>query len=331
MRYFIQIVCIVLIICHFSLSHAAIPVEERQALIDLYNSTDGDNWTNNDGWLGESGTECSWFGVTCDDEKKHITKINLGVTGNNLTGGINKSIKYLKELIYINFTNNTINNIPNEIGNLYRLTSLSLGNNKLKIIPSEIGQLSNLIYLSLVGNEITSLPPEIGNLPNLTSLNLGGNDLISLPPEIGNLSNVEGIDTVWASIMPPNFHVPEITDAYNTPIIERPKIPLSHQGNGRYEGNYPGFTLNGIYRVSFYCEDLGGNVVSKEIVLNVVDGQSQMPGDLDKNGKLTLCDAILSLQSLAGMDVNVDSSARILCNGLVGPCEGIKILKEMIK
>ena len=31
---------------------AAIPTAERNALIDLYNSTGGVNWTNNDGWLG---------------------------------------------------------------------------------------------------------------------------------------------------------------------------------------------------------------------------------------------------------------------------------------
>ena len=38
---------------------------ERDALVALYNSTDGANWTDNTGWLGEAGTECIWFGVTC--------------------------------------------------------------------------------------------------------------------------------------------------------------------------------------------------------------------------------------------------------------------------
>lgn len=33
-----------------SLLAAAIPATERAALIALYNSTDGDNWTNNSGW-----------------------------------------------------------------------------------------------------------------------------------------------------------------------------------------------------------------------------------------------------------------------------------------
>lgn len=34
---------------------AAIPSSERQALIDLYNATNGPSWTNKTGWLGSSG------------------------------------------------------------------------------------------------------------------------------------------------------------------------------------------------------------------------------------------------------------------------------------
>jgi hypothetical protein len=39
-------------------SYAAIPTQERQALIDLYNSTNGPKWINGTGWLGATGTEC---------------------------------------------------------------------------------------------------------------------------------------------------------------------------------------------------------------------------------------------------------------------------------
>ena len=46
-------------------AYSQVPQIERDALIALYNSTDGANWTDNTGWLGEAGTECSWFGVRC--------------------------------------------------------------------------------------------------------------------------------------------------------------------------------------------------------------------------------------------------------------------------
>ncbi len=45
---------------------ADIPTSERDALISLYNSTDGANWDDNSDWLGAVGTECDWYGVTCD-------------------------------------------------------------------------------------------------------------------------------------------------------------------------------------------------------------------------------------------------------------------------
>ena len=66
------------------------------------------------------------------------------------------------------------------------------------------------------------------------------------------------------------------------------------------------------------------------IILNVTNGF--IAGDLDNNGKVTLCDAIISLQSLFGMPVWASPEARILCNGgAVGTCEIIEILQVMAR
>ncbi|MCP5046007.1 MAG: hypothetical protein GY940_02475, partial [bacterium] len=52
---------------------AAIPVEERAALVALYNSTNGDSWYYNGGWktppleadgFGAIGSEGTWPGIT---------------------------------------------------------------------------------------------------------------------------------------------------------------------------------------------------------------------------------------------------------------------------
>lgn len=56
-------------------AYGAIPAHERAALIALYNSTDGDNWSSNgnDGWkdpplhtdgFAMPGTENPWWGIT---------------------------------------------------------------------------------------------------------------------------------------------------------------------------------------------------------------------------------------------------------------------------
>ena len=43
---------------------ATIPTAESKALVALYDSTDGDNWNKNIGWL-RSADPCSWREVTC--------------------------------------------------------------------------------------------------------------------------------------------------------------------------------------------------------------------------------------------------------------------------
>jgi hypothetical protein len=56
---------------------SAIPQIEREALIALYNSTNGDNWTSKTGWktpplhtdgFALPGTECYWKGVIVTNE-----------------------------------------------------------------------------------------------------------------------------------------------------------------------------------------------------------------------------------------------------------------------
>ena len=135
-------------------------------MVAIYDSTDGDNWDNNSGWLETDTPPCNWDGVTCDDEL--VTKLYF--YGNNLNGIL-----------------------PSEIGNLTNLTYLGLGHNQLTSLPPEIGNLTNLTYLDLGHNQLTSLPPGIGNLTNLYEIILHSNQFSSLPPEIGNLTNLKDL------------------------------------------------------------------------------------------------------------------------------------------
>ena len=154
---------------------AAIPAEERAALIALYNATNGDDWTDNSGWktpplhtdgFSMPGTEDSWYGIELLND--HVDE--FGMAFNNLSG-----------------------NIPPELGSLSNLTWFDMSSNQLSGgIPPELGNLSNLDLLSLAENQLSScIPPELGNLSNLFSLCLGDNQLSgSIPQELGNLSNL---------------------------------------------------------------------------------------------------------------------------------------------
>ena len=161
--------------------HAAIPAAERAALIALYNSTDGDNRTNNSGWkappldvdgLAMPGTENTWFGVTTDAGNTTVTSIGLG--RNQLSGSI-----------------------PSELGNLLNLEGILLEFYQLTgTIPIQLGSLTNLINLDLQGNQLAgSIPAELGNLINLATFSINSNMLIgAIPMSLINLSGLSNTD-----------------------------------------------------------------------------------------------------------------------------------------
>ena len=178
---------------------------DREALVALYNATDGENWGNNENWLSEEPLE-DWYGVTVGDGR--VTGLHLW--RNQLTGSIPAELGDLSSLTQLSLNNNRqyvretrafegglTGSIPPELGNLSSLTVLNLGGNQLTgSIPPELGKLSSLTVLNLFNNQLTGpIPTELGNLSNLRSLYLGGNQLTgSIPSELGNLSSLTGLD-----------------------------------------------------------------------------------------------------------------------------------------
>lgn len=84
-------------------AQAAIPATERDALLALYTATGGDLWHNHSNWNTATGTECSWYGVSCDAELTTVTGLILSANHlkgrlptalNNLTGLTNSDLRY---------------------------------------------------------------------------------------------------------------------------------------------------------------------------------------------------------------------------------------------
>ena len=179
-------------------SHLGIPDIERAALIDLYNSTNGDSWIDNSGWklaplaadgFAMPGTEGTWHGVTCDIAGEHVDKIVLA--SNNLMGSIPPELGSLTNLSYLNLSPNQLSGtIPPELGSLTNLTNLYLSSNQLSgPIPPELGSLTNLSYLALYHNQLSGpIPPELGKLTSLNRLFIQNNMLSgSIPTELQSL------------------------------------------------------------------------------------------------------------------------------------------------
>ncbi len=169
-----------------------IPKTECEALVDFYNSTNGDNWKDNTGW-NKTNTPCSWYGVSCEDG--HVTYLSL--SNNQLSGSIPDLLGNLSNLTHLHLSNNQLSgSIPESLSNLSNLQILYLFNNQLSgSIPESLGKLSNLDRIDLGGNQLSgSIPDSLGNLSGLMSLHLGRNQLSGLIPEsLGNLSYLGSI------------------------------------------------------------------------------------------------------------------------------------------
>lgn len=177
-------------------AQAAIPQSERDALTALYSATDGDHWTDHTNWLGAAGTECTWFGVSCNDAGTNVTSISL--LENHLTGSIPASIGTFTALTYLDVSANALTGtIPAEIGNLTKIDELLLYENKFTgAIPPQLGNLTAMTFLSVESNQLTgTIPPELGNATALQILFLGGNQLTgAIPTALSRLTALQELD-----------------------------------------------------------------------------------------------------------------------------------------
>ena len=181
---------------------------DREALIALYNTSDGPTWVNSANWLSDEPLG-EWYGVTTDSGG-HVTRLDLNT--NQLVGEIPPELGGLSNLQWLDFGNGTFScgaqgceptspsanrlsgEMPAELGDLANLIRLNLSANQLSgEIPSELGRLANLEYLSLTGNQLTGeIPPELGDLASLESLGLSFNQLSGeIPSELGDPANLE--------------------------------------------------------------------------------------------------------------------------------------------
>ena len=143
---------------------------DRTALMALYDSAGGPNWTENTNWSSNAPLN-EWLGAITDLDGRDTS---LSLPDNGLSG-----------------------TLPQELGDLTRLAGLSLSRNALTgDIPIELRNLANLEELLLNGNRLTgSIPAELGDLVKLETLNLAGNSLTeSIPAALGKLGNLSQMD-----------------------------------------------------------------------------------------------------------------------------------------
>ncbi len=126
--------------------------QDSLALVDLYNSCGGPNWSRSDEWL--TGPVSEWYGITTTGTR--VTDIWLQL--NNLSGDLPESLGDLTGLIKLHVESNNITSMPDNIGDLEALTEFWIGWNPIIEIPESIGNLSNLEQLHIVFSNLGTHP-----------------------------------------------------------------------------------------------------------------------------------------------------------------------------
>ena len=146
------------------------PINDRAALVALYNATDGPNWTNNTNWLSDKPLR-EWFGVTTDNGDRVIS---LDLRYNNFNGEIPAGVGDLTALTYLDLIGNEISDLS-ALSNLRKLAHLFLAENAISDV-SALSGLTQLDALDLGLNSIQDVSPLL-SITKLWSLNLEWNPL----------------------------------------------------------------------------------------------------------------------------------------------------------
>lgn len=170
------------------------------ALKEIFESTNGVGWINNEGWEQTQDSlppkDCNlWdlYGVELDTVSNRVRSIDL--SSNRLDGIISFKEGDLQNLTHLNLSNNDFERIPIELSNSRFLRHLDLSKNNLESVPPEIFDPIAISNLNFSNNNFESIPSEIFNMEYLSHLNFSNNDLKgTIPPEIGNLKKLHNLN-----------------------------------------------------------------------------------------------------------------------------------------
>ena len=211
------VLCVVLlVVIHPTTS--LVPASERQALVELFESTGGSRWTNRTGWL--TGDPCvnRWFGIFCNTANTHVIEVfpNPRDSGNTLQGELPASFwTDLPELEHIYLSNdrppgwsNLTGTLPDAVGSLTKLKCLYLSHagKMTGTLPASMSNLEQLQGLFLRWTHFEGTLPNLSRARNLTKLIIDSSPLSNLCPPICKNKFVGTLDAL-ASWKQPLAHL----------------------------------------------------------------------------------------------------------------------------
>jgi cysteine-rich repeat protein len=175
---------------------------EYCALAILFNSNNGENWTNNDNWLSDKplnewGGE--WGGVRTDSNG-NVSELYIS-NSSTVSGKISdiSSLSGLTNLVSINLGWNRISDIS-PLNSLTNLVGISLHHNNISDI-SPLNSLinpTNLTYIDFTNNQISDIS-SLSGLTNLASLRIFRNQISDIS-SLSGLTNLNSLDLAYNQI-----------------------------------------------------------------------------------------------------------------------------------
>lgn len=180
-----------LLLSNFAFSQYSISTVERSALISLYQTTNGDKWSQS--WDLTKDPQ-NWYGIKIKNHS--VTEINL--RGNALVGNFPANLATFTNLQVLDLSNNNLaGEVSPSLSSLSQLISLSINDNQLTGDPtSALSSLSSLTELSIGHNKfsIADVDGFLQNFPQLKSLDIASLNLTALPQKLSTLSALENLD-----------------------------------------------------------------------------------------------------------------------------------------
>ena len=176
--------------------------KDREALVALYNATDGANWTNNTNWLSAEPLG-NWHGVGTDTNGR-VGLLDLGSNGLN---GTIPDLSALTSAKRIFLEDNQLSGSILGLSALTQLIYLYLHDNQLSGPMLDLSAFGNLKTLYLNNNSLSGPIRGVHALYNIFSMRLNGNPLCL--PEDFDLSAI-GNDNVYGVMY--HLNLPTCTD-----------------------------------------------------------------------------------------------------------------------
>jgi Leucine-rich repeat (LRR) protein len=253
-----------------------IPKTQCQALVDIYNQTNGIDWkdTPSNNW-GLTKMPCQWQGVTCRDGNViSIKRFNVGLTG------ILPDLSRLTHLEQLYLFKNQLSGFLQNLTGLTHLKVLSLSANKLSGSIPDLSRLTRLEELYLYQNQLSGSLPNLSALINLKHLNLSKNKLSGSIPDLSQLINLKHLNLSKNKL---SGSIPDLN-----PLIQLEALAL---GENKLTGAIPDLdALTQLKKVYLYKNQLTGSIPELSQLIHLEElalADNQLSGSIPALSTLT--------------------------------------------